>query len=543
MTNLKLHPFGGREIWFYLAVSAMLGCTGDIFQGANDPTQAGNCSASGTGTRVRRLTRVEFDNTTSSVLNKKVDEGEDLAIEDRVNGYDNHDQLAVGQLIAGQLQTAAVKLADTALQSPAIATCPTGKNDLDCARSFIDTFAPRAYRRPLSQEEKDDLLALYKVGKDGSDFNGGIHLVLEGIFQSGSFLYKTELGPEGGTGNVELTQHEIASALSYLVTASPPDAPLLAAAERGELKDPAAREAQVTRLLTDDRTRLNSRSFVMQWLGLNNLGNLQKDNQYFPDFSPSLRTSLKAETEAFIDSVMFSGDARLKTLLTADFTYADDRVATFYGLTARPGTTLARVSLPPERTGILNHAALLATYAHNNATAPVLRGVLVRTRLLCLNIPPPPPNVVNTPPPPDGVKTTRQRLADHVNNDSCRQCHRLLDPIGLGLEDFDGLGKHRTLENNAPVDASGVLPPTGDSAHEGAFTGGAALARMLAENSTTASCAALQLFRYSNGRIENEKDECALNEVRTAFDSSNQDFRAALAGLVRSKAFIRRVTP
>jgi|CXWL01.1.fsa_nt_gi hypothetical protein len=490
------------------------------------------------------MTRAEFDNSTSALLGRPVAFGTDLAIEDRVLGYDNHDQLAVGALVASQLQTAGQKLADTAQTMPVLATCAAGKNDVDCARSFIDSFAPRAYRRPLSQEEKDDLLALYTAGKNGSDFNGGINLMLQGMFQSGSFLYKTEFGPEGGpSGNVELTQHEIATALSYLVTASTPDALLTAAADRGELGDATTRAQHVLRLLKDDRARLNTRSFVMQWMGLNNLGSLQKDNQVFPDFNPALRSSLKAETETFIDAVMFSGDARLKTLLTADFTFADDQVATFYGLTARPGTTMARVGLPAERTGILNQAALLATYAHNDATAPVLRGKLIRTQMLCLNVPPPPPNVVNTPPPPDGVKTTRQRLADHVGNGDCQQCHRLIDPMGLGMEDFDGLGKHRTMENNAPVDASGVLVASGDSAHEGAFTGGAALARMLSENSTVASCATLQLFRYSAGRIENDSDKCALKEMNELFASGGQDFRDALDGLVRSTSFTRRVAP
>lgn len=541
MTNLEVWPFRGPKICVVAFVLAATGCIGNI-TGPIDPQLEG--CPSGSGTRVRRLTRVEFDNSTTALLGRPVTAGTDLAIEDRVLGYDNHDQLAVGQLVASQLQTAGQKLADAALTSPPVATCAAGANDLDCARTFVDSFGARAYRRPLSQEEKDDLLQLYKVGKEGSNFNGGINLMLQGIFQSASFLYKTELGPEGGrAGNVELTQHEIATALSYLVTASSPDALLTAAAERGELTDPDKRDQHVTRMLKDDRARLNTRSFVMQWLGLNNLGSLQKDNQVFPDFNPSLRSSLKAETETFIDAVMFSGDAKLKTLLTADFTFADDRVAAFYGLTARPGSTPGRVALPAERTGILNQASLLATYAHNDATAPVLRGKLVRTRVMCLDIPPPPPEVVNTPPPPDGVKTTRQRLADHVGNSTCQQCHRLVDPIGLGFEDFDGLGKHRTMENNAAVDASGVLVGSGDSAHEGPFTGGAALARLLAENETVSSCATLQLFRYSAGRIENDADKCMLKEISTRFAEGSQDFRVALSQLVRSSGFIRRVAP
>lgn len=537
MTNLAKGQSWGRKISICISIVVLSGCEAFLFGPGNGALDG---CPTGSSTRVRRVTRVEFDNSTSALLGRPVTFGADLAIEDRVLGYDNHDQLAVGQLVASQLQTAGQKLADAALSSPAIATC-SSTNDLDCARSFIDTFTPRAFRRPVTQAEKDDLLALYKAGKDGSDFNGGINLVLQGIFQSGSFLYKTELGADDGRkGTIELTQHEIATALSYLVTASTPDALLTAAADRGELTDPDVRVQHVTRLLKDDRARLNTRSFVMQWFGLNNLGSLQKDNQIFPDFNPALRSALKSETETFIDAVMFSGDAKLKTLLTANFTYADNTVATFYGLTARPGTSFARVSLPNERTGILNQAALLATYAHNDATAPVLRGKMVRTQVLCREMPPPPPNVVNTPPPPDGVKTTRQRLADHVGNGSCQDCHRLIDPIGLGFEDFDGLGKFRTIENNAPVNASGSLPATGDTAHEGSFTGGAALARLVAENTSTGSCAPLQLFRYSVGRVENDNDQCALDEMRAAFDGNAQDFRAALAGLVHSQAFIRR---
>ncbi len=413
-----------------------------------------------------------------------------------------------------------------------------------CARDFIERFARKAFRRPLEAAEVDALVGLYQAGRKDADFKSGITLVVQGVLQSPNFLYRTELGEAPRDGNVTLTQHEIASALSYLVLAAPPDEPLLAAADTGALSDPNERERQVRRLLLDPRARDQLRSFVIQWMGLSNLGSVQKDNGVFPEFSIALRESMREETHAFIDQVLFEHDGSLRTLLDADFTVADARMAAFYGITERPDSPKRLALAGTHRAGLLTHASVLATYAHNDDSSPIRRGKLVMTRLLCQSMPPPPPEVVVSPPPRDESSTTRERVSMHTNNPGCASCHKTMDAIGFGLEDFDGIGKHRTTDNGKPVDANGELMTLANESLNGPFNGGAELAHKVAQSPDFAWCANLQLYRYFVGRKEQPADSCAVDHTQKALEAKNMDVREQLVALVRSTSFIhRKVTP
>ncbi|MGQ0507151.1 MAG: DUF1592 domain-containing protein [Myxococcaceae bacterium] len=520
------------------------GCTGEAgLQFPGDAlTGSSALCANHSDARVRRLTREEFNATASASLGIAVTEGDGLAAEDRVLGFTNHDRLEVSPLFGDQVDGVAQTLAQRAVASiTTLAPCAAGANETTCATQFIDAFAKKAYRRPLSTEERADLVALYTAGRTGADYKTGIALVIQGVIESSSFLYRTELGDPANTESIKsLTPHEIASELAFTVTASPPDATLTAAAEAGLLGDPEEREAHARRLLGTAGARAQLKEFVVEWLGLQNIDSIQKDASAFPEFSTTLRDSMKAETDTFLTSVIASEKVRLPELLAADYTFADSTLAAFYGLKDRPGTTPQRVKLPPERAGLLTQAGLLASYAHAADSSPILRGKLVRTRMLCTEMPPPPASIIVAPPAPDPTRTTRERVAAHTSNASCAGCHRLMDPLGFGMEDFDGLGKHRTTENNKTVDASGSLEGTSDRANEGAFTGGGELARMLANNTDVSACVNLQLFRFGMGRQEEESDQCNLDSSLAQLRGKELDLNEVMVAMVRSTGFIQR---
>ncbi len=538
MTRFRTH-----RLLPVIALSLFAGCTGQIGD-LGSGTEA-LCTEFGPQ-RVRRLTRAEFDLSASALLGIDSQLGQGLSVEDEVLGFTNHDKLQVSPLLVDQLLAGTQTLAETAATDlDRLVGCSAAQIGEDaCARDFIQRIAREAFRRPVETAEVDALFGLYQAGRNNADFKSGITLVVEGVLQSPNFLYRTELGQAPRDGNITLTQYEVASALSFLVLAAPPDEPLLAAAEAGSLSDPNERERQVRRLLLDPRSQDQLRAFVIQWMGLSNLGSVQKDNKVFPDFSIALRESMRAETHDFIDYVLFEQDGSLRTLLDADFTVANGQMAAFYGI-AEQVDSPKRLSLAgTHRAGLLTHASVLALYAHNNDTSPIRRGKLVMTRLLCQPLPPPPPEVILSPPPRDENSTTRERVSMHTNNPACAGCHKAMDAVGFGLEDFDGLGKYRTTDNGKPVDAHGELISLADKSLNGPFTGGAELARKLARSTDFAACANVQLYRYFVGRKEQPSDACAVDHTRKVFEAKDLDMREHLVALVRSNSFIhRKVTP
>lgn len=517
------------------ACGASEGCGDPTAGDAVRPTSATEeCALAG---RVRRLTRAELDAAASALVGPTTLFTDSLAAEDRPLGFDNHDGLVVSGLLVDQLAVVSGKLADRVAADPRWSSC--SGDDRGCFDAFATDFVARAFRRPVTSEERDGLFSVFQAGRDGADYAAGIHLVVEAVFQSTGFLYRTELGADGQSGVRLLEGHELASELSFLVTGGPPDDELTRASVDGKLADPEERARQARRLLATDQGRRRLEDFVLQWVGLSELEAIQKDNLVFPEFSADWRTSMRAETHAFIEDLFESGDGKVSTLIGADYTFVDDRMAEFYGLPDRPGATPARVKLPPERRGLLTQASVLATYAHFGDTSPVHRGKMVFTSFLCGQMPPPPPSVNTSLPVPDGKRTTRERLRAHTDNPSCAGCHASMDPIGLGFEDFDGLGKHRTVEVDAPVDASGSIVTPKTVGEGQPFTGGAAGAAILASHPEVEACVTKQLYRYGFGRKETASS-CETGDVREALDRSGGDLREALVAYVRSTAFSER---
>ncbi len=484
------------------------------------------------------MTRAELDATYSGSTGTTVTIAQGLAAEDMQLGYLGHDDLQVSTLFADQLDSATAELAK---ERAADTECASGENERDCAKRVLKDLAGLTWRRPVTQAEVDDLMVLYDSGRDGETFTTGLQLGMQGVFEATGSLYRTELGDEGATtATVELTPWEVASELSFLATGQPPDGPLRSAAGRDELKDPQKRVEQLRRLLATPAATARMRDFTEQWFGLTNMGRVQKNNEYFPKFSAALRDDLADSARAFIEASVSASKGSVPELLEADFTYGNDEVAQFIGASERPGAMMSRLSttaLP--RRGLLTHPALLSVYAHNDDGSPVLRGKLVRTRLLCDEIPPPPPNVVAAVQPVSPSSTTRERAAAHAGA-TCKGCHDMLDPIGFGLEGYDGFGEARTMEAGKAIDDSGEVK---GSDVAGAFKGGPELAHKLATSKQVGECAVKQVFRFSVGRLEGEADQCTMRLALDRYVAAKGSLYAALEGLVESDAFTKRRRP
>jgi hypothetical protein len=493
--------------------------------------------------RVRRLTRAEYDNSLAAMGLGIPPLSATFAPEDTILGFSTHDRLQVTSLLADQLDNGASTAAELAKRTLKIhEQCPADSNEEACTTAILFDVASRAFRRPLTAEDRADLLAFWRDIRKVADPQTGHRLFLQGIFAAPSFLYRTELGEPGRGADkvVRLTQYEVASALSYAVTAGPPDAELLAAAEAGELKTADQREAHARRLLATPAAQKRLYHFVTEWLGITGLANLNKNNQVFRDFSAAFKDSSRGETKAFIEHVLANEGGSVQELLSANYTFADGRMSRFYGTTLTPNGAIGRVPLPPERAGILTHASVLATYALFDSSSPIRRGKFVLTRLLCQEVPAPPPNIVIIPPAVATTTTTRARFAAHTDNPACAGCHRNLDPIGFGMENFDGLGKLRTHENDIPIDANGAVPTAAGSF---SFVGGGDLARHLASSEDVANCVPLQIFRYAMGREETSVDEQLLADMRAAFKANPRlQLGEAFVSLVRSPYFTHRRT-
>ena len=491
---------------------------------------------------LRRLSRLEYDNTIRDLLGDASKPAETTFPPDAlVDGFD--DNATVLTVLAPLQQAyfdAAEALATKAVANlqPLLGCDPNAIGNDACARSFVTTFGKRAYRRPLAQSEIDALFAQYQTAVAQWGFSDAIRLVLERMLVSPNFLYRVELGAPAGDPNlVPLGPYERASRLSYLLWSSMPDDALIAAADADQLQTPDQIGAQAVRMLADPKARDAVAAFHLEWLGVGG-PSPQKVASIYPTWTPALAASMVQETTAYVQHVVFDGPGTLSALLSSPYTYADATLAAFYGLPAPSGSGFQQVALDPtQRLGLLTQGSVLATYAKPDESSPIHRGKFVRMRLFCQTPPPPPPNV---PPLPsvDTGGTTRERFAEHANNPACSGCHSLMDPIGFGFENFDGIGRYRTTDQGQPVDASGDLEQTDDS--NGPFVGVPALAQRVAGSGQVQKCFALQLFRYGQGREETDDDACTLKTLDDAFAASGGDVRGLYVTLTKTDTFLYR---
>ena len=329
----------------------------------------------------------------------------------------------------------------------------------DCAREILTALTRRAYRRPATPQEVNELLALVDLARArGDSFEAGVQLALKAVLISPSFLFRVEHDADPGQIR-RLNDFELASRLSYFLWSSMPDDELLAAAEKGELRSPEALEAQVRRMLADERSSELVRNFGGQWLELRKLDEARPAAETFPIFHDHLRRAMRQETELFFETILRE-DRSIVEFLDADWTFVNNQLASLYGLEGVQGHQMRRVRLEGDRRGgVLTQASVLTVSSYPTRTSPVLRGLWVLENLLGAPPPPPPVDI----PPIDETKIgpdmpLRKQFEIHRGNPSCSVCHVAMDPIGFSLENFDAVGRWRDTDGGQPVDASGELP-------------------------------------------------------------------------------------
>jgi hypothetical protein len=499
-------------------------------------------------TKLRRLTRSQYERTIRDLLGFETSAAEGFAPDERVAAFKSNATAPVGDLQVEQYMDAAEVVASEATADLAsfLPCDPAAVGEDECAEQWLRELAPLAYRRPLADADIDRLMSVYATAKADADFPTGIRVALQGILQSPWFLYHVELGdPAAAPVDGEpalLSGHELASRLSYFLWDSMPDQALFDAATAGELATDDGIAAQVERMLADPRAEEAIASFHLQWLGVDEIESLEKAPEVFPDFDPALALAMKDDTASFANWVLAGGDGKLETLMTGAFTLSEDpALLALYGVELPAGHVAGDpIPLPPDqRAGLLTQASVMAEHAHANQTSPVHRGKLVRENFLCQPLPPPPANVDNVPPNPEPGISTRERFAQHSTDPLCAACHTLMDPLGFGFEHYDGVGAFRTMDGDLPVDASGEVNATQQSNQT--YDGAVELAGILAGAPEVRDCMARQWFRFSLGRMDDDMDACTMDRLSTAFEDSDHDVRSLIHEIALSNAFRYRV--
>ena len=502
-----------------------------------------------TPTPLRRLTRFEYANTVRNLLNVDATPVNDLPADEVTDGYSNNaGVLTVSPLHAEKYVLVSESLAKAAVQQNLAAltgNCNTTSRGEDaCAMDFANTFGRRAFRRPVTVEDRTLLMAAYTAGRTGGTYAEGIEVMIRAALQSSHFLYRLETTApaSSATTMVPLSQYEMATRLSYLIWAAGPDDGLLDAAGRGELSSRDAVATRARTMLADPKARVAVTDFYKQWLGTSRLDITSKSSTAFPAFTDAAREGMRLETPAFVEYVMWTGDHKLATLLTSPTTFVTSALAPIYGVTApaNSATVPKMVTLPANqgRAGVLTQAGFLSAQAHPDQTSPVLRGKFVRSNMMCQPPPMPPMDIDISVPEVGSGKTARERFAAHLTvAASCNSCHSLMDPIGLAFEGFDAIGRFRTTENGVTIDLSGEVIGSRDPALNGKFTGVPELANKLAASDQVRDCLATQWFRFSAGRAEEQPDGCSLTTLQDAFAASGGDLVELVVAMTQTDAF------
>jgi len=408
-----------------------------------------------------------------------------------------------------------------------------------CAKQILSTLMRRAYRRPVNDADVARLLKVFGEARAEGSFDAGIEAALTAVLVSREFLFRVEQEPAGlaAKSAYRVSDVELASRLSFFLWSSIPDDELLAVAERGELSRPEVLATQTRRLLADVRAQSLVRNFASQWLHLRNLDSITPDGRLFPDFDDNLRQAMRRETELVFEEIVREDRSALD-LLRADHTFLNERLAKHYGIPHIFGERFRRVALGAEspRGGLLRHASVLTVTSYATRTSPVLRGNWVLGTLLGTPPPPPPPNV---PALDDNAVAAnlpvRERLAAHRANAACASCHDLMDPVGFALENFDAVGRWRTLEEGRPVDSTGGFPDGSQ------FTGVAGLERALLNRPELFATALTEkLLTFALGRGVEPFDAPAVRQVVREAKADNHRFSAIVLGIVKSAPFTMR---
>jgi len=418
-----------------------------------------------------------------------------------------------------------------------IFTCrPTAASEeRDCAERIINDLGESAYRRPLQPRDLDALMAFYQAGAERQGFEGGVRAALEAILASPYFVFRFEQPAPGTTYRID--DAALASRLSFFLWGAPPDDELIALAEQGRLSQPDTLAGQVERMLADPRAAALGTRFAAQWLRLQDLDKVHPDALTFPDYDQQLADAMRRETELFFDNLVRE-DRSVLELLTADYTFVNERLARHYGIEGVSGDEFERVELPGEqRRGLLGQGSILTMTSHADRTSPVLRGKWVMQVLLGSPPPPPPPNVPDleaTGAASEGrLLTVRERMEMHRANPACNSCHRMIDPIGLALENFDVTGAWRIKDNGMPVDPLSTF-------YDGTPVGSASELRaiLLSYSEAFATTFTESMMAYAVGRRIDYRDMPAVREIVRAAAADDYRISSFIRGVAGSAAFL-----
>lgn len=510
--------------------------------------------ASGAGhltprTSLRRLTHSQFNHTVRDLLGDQTSPADQFPPEDFVNGFRNQTQAEnLSPLLIEAYSAAAERLAQNAFRGGDKRGLIPCRPSAACGARFVREFGLKAFRRPLEAVEQKRYESLLNGEKD---FISGVQLVVEAMLQSSSFLFRLE-----ETSDPKWKPYVTATRLSYAIWDSMPDAELFTAAARGDLATPQGVEKAARRMLDHPRARESLNEFVSQWLRFDRVLAASKDKRKYPQFTRETAVAMTQEARAFIGDLVWN-NRNFMELFTADYGYPDSDLAAMYGVAA-PAKEFDRVPFPPgsERAGLLGQGLFLAVTAKPDESSPTARGLFVRENFLCQHVPDPPPGVNTNLPPVTEAKpqTNRDRMSEHVTNPSCATCHKLIDPIGFGLERFDGIGVKRDKFKlqfsaarhgeeggrrgpvktvNLDIDATGYVAGIPDSQ----FSSPSQLGAVLAKSAQCQECVVKQYFRYTSGRMETPADRPVIRQLLEEFRNSQFHFKEMIVTMVRLREF------
>lgn len=531
----------------------LLGCQGSIGEPPSDrPPSAGNpaddyCARLDPEpgyVTLHRLNRLEMDRTFASLFGDDLGRPASEALpgenESRAGFVNDADVLTIGPVAVEALDGVLTTLAETYVpredfRARYLGDCePSTDGAAACAGAFADAFLPRAWRRPIAITEREAFVALVVEGAEGRTFDVGLQSAIRSALLAPSFLFRPETH---GVGIRELDGYELASRLSYALWASMPDDELFDLAEAGALNDDRAIRGQLDRMIADPRFDAFLDEFATRWLKVVKLAYASPDPALFPSFDGPLQAAMVEETRLFIRHVI-EEDLPLSTLVVADFTFLNERLAAHYGIEGVTGDEMQRVRLPEgtARGGLLTQGSILTVTSQPTRTSPVKRGEYLLERFLCAPPPAPPNNVEalndDTMDPDGTVVTLRERLAQHREDPECATCHDVMDPLGFALEAFDAVGAWREVdETGAPIDSLGELPD-GRS-----FEGPHELGAFLAEDPRFAACVGEHLLAYTLGRSLDGPDLCIVDRIVRRADAQGGTLRALLAETLLDEVF------
>jgi Protein of unknown function (DUF1592)/Protein of unknown function (DUF1588)/Protein of unknown function (DUF1595)/Protein of unknown function (DUF1587)/Protein of unknown function (DUF1585) len=501
---------------------------------------------------LRRLTTVQYMNSVRDLLGDGLklpaELDSDLVTPDGVS-FSNAGAFLVttSRLGVQRYEDAARALADTvfadAARTKALVGCTPASAQDPCVSAFITRFGRSALRHPLSDAEIATYMGVVTAGeKELGSATEGLHYAVEAILQSPQFIYRVEVGqPDPAAarpGRVRFDNYEIATRMSYLLVDSTPDPALLDAAARGDVATPEGIGQEVQRLFALPQARTAMTRFFDELLRLDEVASLGKDPMVFPSFTPSVATAMRDQIQQTIDGLLWTKKGDLLDLLTTRDTFINQDLAPIYGMSNVSGASFVPATFAADgpRAGLLTMAGILSLEARRTRTSPTLRGLFVRDVLLCRPLPPPPPSVdPNFAPTPAGAgpETMRVKLVRHRKDAVCAGCHSAMDPIGLALEHFDGVGAYREKDGDLPLDVTGTL--SGLDGPDVNFDGARALADALRAEPLTEACAARHFANHALGRDIDQT--LALEALITAFRSGGHRLLDLVVAVAANDAF------